>query len=157
MKRITPLIASCWLAALSGCGTLSSIAGDAGKVDWIAVLQSAHTVYDSIIGPITRDCGVLGESDEVLNSVCTKIGEFDIAASQTLAFGDMAVAVGEDVSAQVTEAKKRVDALKAAYAAFLGVKAKSAQAATARTREVPAARSTNPYRAKFAAGEAGKL
>ena len=157
MKRITPLIASCWLAALSGCGTLSSIAGDAGKVDWVGVLQAAHTVYDSIIGPITRDCGVLGEGDEVLNSVCTKIGEFDIAASQTLAFGDMAVAVGEDVSAQVTEAKKRVDALKAAYAAFLGVKAKSAQAATARTREVPAARSTNPYRAKFAAGEVGKL
>ena len=149
MKRITLLIASCWLAVLSGCGTLSSIAGDAGKVDWVGVLQAAHTVYDSIIGPITRDCGVLGEGDEVLNSVCTKIGEFDIAASQTLAFGDMAVAVGEDVSAQVTEAKKRVDALKAAYAAFLGVKAKSAQAATARTREVPSARSTNPYRAKY--------
>jgi len=157
MKRITLLIASCWLAALSGCGTLSSIAGDAGKVDWVAVLQSAHTVYDSIIGPITRDCGVLGEGDEVLNSVCTKIGEFDIAASQTLAFGDMAVAVGEDVSGQVAEAKKKVDALKAAYAAFLGVKAKSAQAATARTREVPSARSTNPYRAKLAAGEVSKL
>ena len=148
MKRITILLIASWSLAVSGCGTLTSIADDAGKVDWIAVLQSAHTVYDSIIGPITRDCSVLGDGDEVLNSVCTKIGEFDIAASQTLAFGDMAVAVGEDVSGQVTEAKKKVEALKAAYAAFLGVKARSASAATTRTREVPAARSTNPYRAK---------
>jgi len=158
MKRITLLIASCWLAAAStGCGALSSVVTDASKIDWVALLQQAHNLYDGLSGPILRECAALGDTDDALNAACTKIAEFDVAADASLALGDLAVATGEEVAGRVDEAKKRSEALKAAFEAFLGIKAKSAQAATARTREVPAARSTNPYRAKLAAGEVGKL
>ena len=107
MKRINLLIASCWIAALSGCG-----------VDYGAIVADAHDLQAQAKLVIDSQCDPAGQT-----GVCVKLHDASVVSTNLLQIADFALSTGTDLESTVKTAWSFAKSLSESVKTLLGIKA----------------------------------